>query len=142
MSQHDYVIANASGSVFRGDINDALGAIATLNSGASAPATTYAYMLWADTTNGLLKQRDATNTSWITLFPLTEPVNTTGMVKLWAGTGTPSGYLQCNGAAVSRSTYARLFAVIGTVYGAGDGTTTFNLPTISATGSVNFFIKT
>lgn len=40
----------------------------------------------------------------------------------------PSGYLRCNGAAVSRTTYAGLFAVIGTSHGAGDGTTTFNLP--------------
>jgi microcystin-dependent protein len=38
------------------------------------------------------------------------------------------GWLKCNGAAVSRSTYAVLFAAIGTLYGAGDGTTTFNLP--------------
>jgi microcystin-dependent protein len=40
----------------------------------------------------------------------------------------PSGYLACDGSAVSRTTYAELFAVIGTTYGVGDGTTTFNLP--------------
>ena len=40
----------------------------------------------------------------------------------------PTGWLQCNGAAVSRTTYARLFKKIGTKYGAGDGSTTFNLP--------------
>ncbi len=40
----------------------------------------------------------------------------------------PSGFLECNGAAVSRSTYATLFAEIGTTYGSGDGSSTFNLP--------------
>jgi microcystin-dependent protein len=40
----------------------------------------------------------------------------------------PAGYLKCNGAAVSRSAYADLFAAIGTTYGAGDGSTTFNVP--------------
>lgn len=46
------------------------------------------------------------------------------------GVSTPSGYLVCNGQAVSRTTYAALFALIGTTYGSGDGTTTFNLPNI------------
>jgi len=44
------------------------------------------------------------------------------------GVTIPTGYLQCDGSAVSRTTYADLFAVIGTTYGVGDGTTTFNLP--------------
>lgn len=46
----------------------------------------------------------------------------------FAGTSAPTGYLMCDGAAVSRATYAALFAVIGTTYGSGDGSTTFNLP--------------
>lgn len=47
----------------------------------------------------------------------------------WFGAATPpEGYLACNGAAVSRTTYAALFAAIGTTFGAGNGTTTFNLP--------------
>lgn len=45
-----------------------------------------------------------------------------------AGATAPTGFLACNAAAVSRTTYATLFAVIGTTYGAGDGSTTFNLP--------------
>lgn len=50
---------------------------------------------------------------------------------LWsAGSATPSGYLLCNGAAVGRATYPDLFAAIGATYGAGDGSTTFNLPNI------------
>ncbi|WP_432728572.1 phage tail protein [Variovorax sp. W6] len=52
----------------------------------------------------------------------------TGMVCYFAQATPPTGYLKRNGAAVSRTTYARLFAKIGTTYGAGDGSTTFNLP--------------
>ena len=52
----------------------------------------------------------------------------TGQIITYAGTTAPSGYLACDGSAVSRTTYANLFAVIGTAYGEGDGSTTFNLP--------------
>lgn len=51
-----------------------------------------------------------------------------GMINYFAGPTLPVGYLECNGAAVLRTTYAHLFAAIGTIYGAGDGSTTFNLP--------------
>ena len=52
-----------------------------------------------------------------------------GAIQMHAGTGTlPNGWLVCNGAAVSRARWARLFAAIGTAYGTGDGSTTFNLP--------------
>lgn len=52
----------------------------------------------------------------------------TGTVLDFAGTTAPSGWLLCFGQAVSRTTYANLFAAIGTTYGVGDGSTTFNLP--------------
>lgn len=55
----------------------------------------------------------------------------TGMILPFGGPTAPDGFLICNGGAISRTTYADLFAVIGTNYGAGDGTTTFNLPNIS-----------
>lgn len=58
-------------------------------------------------------------------------VTTTGMVMAFAGTTAPTGWLKCDGSAISRTTYADLFAAIGTKYGAGDGSTTFNLPTQS-----------
>jgi microcystin-dependent protein len=54
--------------------------------------------------------------------------NPTGVVLSYAGSAAPSGYLLCDGAAVSRATYADLFGVIGVQYGAGDEATTFNLP--------------
>lgn len=51
-----------------------------------------------------------------------------GVISAYGGTTAPAGWLICNGSAVSRTTYAGLFAVIGTAYGSGDGSTTFNLP--------------
>lgn len=67
MAQHDYNIANAPGASVRADINALAEAIASLNSGAAAPTTTFANMFWYDTTNSLLKVRSPDNTSWITL---------------------------------------------------------------------------
>lgn len=54
-----------------------------------------------------------------------------GSVTWYAGADTPENYLLCDGSAVSRTNYADLFAVIGTTYGAGDGSTTFNLPLLT-----------
>lgn len=51
-----------------------------------------------------------------------------GVVSSFAGTTAPTGWLLCFGQAISRTTYADLFGSLGTTYGAGDGTTTFNLP--------------
>lgn len=53
-----------------------------------------------------------------------------GTVEAYAGANAPNGYLLCDGSAVSRTTYKDLFRVIGTTYGSGDGSTTFNLPDI------------
>ena len=53
-----------------------------------------------------------------------------GTIITYAANRLVDGFLVCDGAAVSRTTYARLFTVIGTTYGAGDGSTTFNLPLI------------
>ncbi len=52
----------------------------------------------------------------------------TAMVMPFASSTAPTGWLECNGNAVSRTTYAALFAIVGTTYGAGNGSTTFNLP--------------
>ena len=240
MAQHDYDIGNQSGSAFRSDLNNALAAIVSVNSGSSDPATMYAYQLYADTTNNLLKQRNAGNSGWVTigtlgttnlgLAALASPTFTgvplaptasagtnttqiattafvvssylplaggtvtgnitlnaqsdirfadadssnyvalqapatvasnltltlpaadgssgqalttngsgalafatiggvpTGAVFYFAANTAPTGFLKANGAAVSRTTYAALFAITGTTYGAGDGTTTFNVP--------------
>lgn len=60
----------------------------------------------------------------------------TGAIGMFAATAAPTGWLLCDGAAVSRTTYAALFAVIGTAWGAGDGSTTFNKPDLRGRGPV------
>ncbi len=75
--------------------------------------------------NGNYLSTNGTAASW-----QSAPGNPTGAIIQFAGSTSPTGYLLCNGAAVNRTTYAALFAVIGTTYGAGDGTTTFNLPNL------------
>jgi len=52
----------------------------------------------------------------------------TATIVPWSNSSVPTGFLECNGSAVSRSTYAALFAVVGTTYGVGDGSSTFNVP--------------
>lgn len=54
-----------------------------------------------------------------------------GIIHIYAGSVPPEGFLVCDGSAVSRTTYAELFAAIGTSFGSGDGSTTFNLPDLS-----------
>lgn len=68
----------------------------------------------------------AATTKWVR--DLVQAAVPTGTILPFDGTNVPSGYLVCNGAAVSRTTYAALFAVLGTRHGEGDGKTTFNLP--------------
>ena len=241
MAQHDYDIGNQNGANFRADLNSALSAILSLNSGSTPPAATAAYSLWADTSTSppVLKQyngsafvtigtmgsvnlglaalasptftgvplaptasagtnttqiattafvassflplaggtvtgnvtlnaqsdirfADANSSNYVALqAPETVASNLTltlpaaagssgqalttdgsgalsfatitgvpvGAVFYFAASTAPTGYVKANGATVSREgTFAALFAVIGTTYGAGDGGTTFNLP--------------
>ena len=95
MAQHDYVIANQSGAAFRADLNNALAAVVSQNSGAAEPSVTYAYMPWADTTNGLFKIRNAANSGWITLYQLDGEWST---IALEDGTAAaPSLYFKDSG---------------------------------------------
>jgi hypothetical protein len=95
MAQHDYVIANGTGAAVRSDLNNALAAIVSQNSGATEPATMYAYQWWADTTTNLLKLRNAANSGWITLFQLDGEWST---IALENGTaGAPSIYFKDSG---------------------------------------------
>lgn len=75
------------------------------------------------------------NDNWIALDTLLDIIQNaipdavpSGAVSAFAMETAPSGWLSADGTAVSRATYANLFSAIGTTYGAGDGTTTFNLP--------------
>ena len=110
MSQHDFDIANQTASNARTDINNALKALASCSSGGTAPTTTYANMLWYDTTNNILKMRNEADSAWINvlyldqggsqaqIFDDTKVVNTSGTqtgligdqsASVWqTGTGT------------------------------------------------------
>ena len=136
MSQHDFSIANQTASSARSDINNALQALASNNSGGSSPSTTYANMLWYNTNSNTLYLRNEGNTAWIEVANVDqgasrfEPVNAVPVaaVNTFAMSTAPSGWLSCSGTAVSRTTYSRLWTAIGTTYGSGDGSTTFTLP--------------
>ena len=67
MAQHDYNIANQGFPAFRADLNNALSAIVSNNSGATTPSTTYAYQFWYDQTADIWKMRNADNDAWISL---------------------------------------------------------------------------
>jgi len=67
MAQHDYNIANQTGANFRTDLNNALLAISSNNSGSSEPSTMYAYEWWIDTSANVLKLRNSSNNAWITM---------------------------------------------------------------------------
>jgi microcystin-dependent protein len=132
MATHDYVINNDTAANVRADINNALAAIRSSNLSATEPANLYAGLFWFDTTNDELKLRNEANDGWIVMGKFSGNSNTSdtpsGAILQFAGSSAPSNWLLCDGALVSRTTYATLFGVIGTNYGAGDGSSTFKLP--------------
>ena len=80
MAQHDYVIANQGFPAFRTDLNNALSAVVSNNSGSSAPSTTYAYQLWYDTGNNQWKMRNADNDAFITLATFDQSNDTVNFI--------------------------------------------------------------
>lgn len=99
----------------------------TITQQPTAPENPEENDLWIDTTNGNALKR-YNGTSWELVSTSSDaPI---GTITPFAGTTPPSDYLLCDGTAVSRTTYSDLFAVIGTTYGSGDGSTTFNLPNL------------
>ena len=112
LGAHGHTIAQITGLV------DALAAKA------DATATVSALTLKADQTTTYTK--DEVDTAVASAVAAAKvPI---GFSLLWNSTTIPTGFLKENGAAISRTTYAALFAIIGTTYGVGDGSTTFNLP--------------
>jgi microcystin-dependent protein len=83
---------------------------------------------------------DGTNVKYADLGNIVANTQTielpSGAIFPFGGANPPAGYLPCNGAAVSRTTYSRLFSAIGTLWGVGDGSTTFNVPDLQ-----NMFIR-
>jgi hypothetical protein len=78
MSQHDLVIANQGFPAFRSDLNSGLQALGSLQSGSSAPSTTYANMLWLDTSANpsVLKMRNADNDAWVSVLEVNQTSDT------------------------------------------------------------------
>lgn len=96
MSQHDFDIANQSAPNARTDINNALKALASLSSGATAPSTTYANMLWYDTSANTLKVRAEADDAWISIGYLDQSTDTFALfddTKVVNSSGTQTGIL-------------------------------------------------
>jgi hypothetical protein len=87
VAQHDYNIANAAGAAVRADMNAALAAILTSNSGATAPTVTAPFMPWFDTSAGVFRIRNQADTAWV-LWPVALGIETgdTGTLSVPAGT--------------------------------------------------------
>lgn len=135
MAQSDQVVQNATFPSVRADINDNLAALYSQSSGNTAPTVTVAFQPWVDTSSSppVKKIRNGSNTAWIT-EGIIDPAGFSpsgipaGQIIYVGFSSAPTGYLKANGAAVSRSVYASLFTAIGTTFGVGDGSTTFNVP--------------
>jgi hypothetical protein len=110
--QADFIVSNGTGAAVRSDLNVQFAAIVSNNSGATEPATMYAYQWWADTTTGLLKLRNSANSGWVTIRQLdgefsTVPVeNGTAAAPsiYFKDSGTDSGFFSPGTDAVAIST--------------------------------------
>jgi microcystin-dependent protein len=93
-----------------------------------APSTISSNVTWTlPNADGTANQTFTTNGSGVLSWATVETIPS-GSVLWFAASSAPTGYLKANGAAVSRSTYAALFSAVGTTFGSGDGSTTFNVP--------------
>jgi microcystin-dependent protein len=118
-----------------GNLAVPLDADALYNNGTDAARQVAAHQtgggrFWWTTDTHILWYDDGTNWTNVGPYPGIPAGSTvpTGAVMDFAGAAAPTGYLICDGSAVSRSTFSGLFGVIGSTYGAGDGSTTFNVP--------------
>lgn len=102
----------------------------------TVPSTAQNGDLWFNTTNGLVftYYDDGSSAQWVEVLssavPSVNEIMPVGTITQTARISSPSGWLLCEGQAVSRTEYVRLFDAIGTLYGSGDGTTTFNVPNL------------
>lgn len=76
----------------------------------------------------ILQTNGASNGTWAVLSTPAPSSNPSGTILAFGGSSAPTGYVLCDGSAISRTTFATLFSVISTTYGVGDGSTTFNVP--------------
>jgi microcystin-dependent protein len=91
-------------------------------------ATTFTGIPSGPTASAGTNTTQLATTAFVTSAIAANPAVISGSIQMWPTASAPSGYLLCDGTAVSRTTYATLFALIGTTFGAGDTTTTFNVP--------------
>jgi microcystin-dependent protein len=109
---------------------DITGALAVTNGGTGlTSAGSSNQVLTTDGSSFSLAQLTSSNLTTATANALTPA----GTIIHFGGTSAPSGYLACDGTAVSRTTYSDLFSAIGTTWGTGDGSTTFNIPNLQGT---------
>jgi hypothetical protein len=132
MATHDYNIANQGFPAFRTDLNDALAAIVSNNSNATAPATTFAHMIWVDTAANpsVLKIRNADNDAWITIGSLNQ---TDDKFKLTPADGVSTDTISELTSAAGVTIDGVLLKDNGVVTGAG----TVSAPVYSTTGDLN-----
>ena len=103
-------------------VDDDASAAIKLQAPATVTTTTTFTLPDGDGTNGQVLNTDGSGQlGWASAF-------SSGMLVPYAGASAPSGWLLCYGQAVSRTTYSALFSALGTTYGSGDGSTTFNVP--------------
>jgi len=146
MAQHDYNIANQTGANFRADLNNALSAIATTNSGATEPSTTFAHQLWVDTSSSVLKIRNAADNAWVTTGVSITASNTftgnlTGDVtgNLTGNvTGNVTGDLTGNADSADTLSTARTISLSGDVVGSVsfDGSANVDIDTVVQINSI------
>lgn len=118
--------ANSTGNIKLRKLADAVAGLTTTTLAASGAITAASVA-----TTGIVSATGGLTTAdTLTMSDVTKAFNIipAGSYLWFAGSSTPAGWLECTGIAVSRTTYAVLFAAIGTTYGVGDGSTTFNLP--------------
>lgn len=138
MAQHDYDIANDTAANVRADINNVLEAIATQNSGSTAPSTTYANQWWYDTANNILKVRNELNTGWVDFATINQANSRIEFPTLFStnisdGTNTTTTVNAIKGSAKARWYYAQNVPSTGDIFnvssitdnGTGDHTVNF-----------------
>jgi hypothetical protein len=123
MSQNATSCPNTAGATFRTNVNNAFDTLLTLNSGTAAPGTTSAGMLWYDTTNAVVKQRNATNTGWITRWTVANAEGTLGTNLIFTPDNTYD--IGASGATRPRDFFLGRNATIGGTLGV-TGTTTLS----------------
>ena len=132
LSQHNFFAQNGGTETFRQDVSDAIGGY---------PAGARLWFVNAAGESMIVRSLIQNNTynfnndssyidgiKWVVDVESGAPI---GSLAPYAGTVPPEGWLICDGSEISRTTYARLFSVIGTTYGAGDGNSSFDIPDLS-----------